>query len=63
MNLQMLKMLGMQMLVPKLKEMSLDEINALRALLNELFDAATREKEAALLLGAAQDGRELTDGG
>jgi hypothetical protein len=40
----MLKMLGYQMLVPKLKEMSLAELDQLRALLNELFDAAIRER-------------------
>lgn len=56
----MLKMLGMQMLVPKLKEMSLDDIAALRAVINELFDAASREK---VITEEVSELKRLPDGG
>jgi hypothetical protein len=71
MNLQMLKMLGMQMLVPKLKEMNLQEISALRELLNELFDAAVRDKltpvfqpmDTQAYADAQAELKRLSDGG
>jgi hypothetical protein len=67
MNLQMLRALAQQYLLPKLTEMSLDELSAIKELVNELFDAAVRAKLPALdtLLPEIEAARErrADDGG
>jgi hypothetical protein len=55
MNIQMLRALAQQYLLPKLQEMDLSELDQLRGMVNELFDAAIRSR--------LEKAKELTDGG